>query len=106
METFTGDRWIPAQRPVTQNFEVFFDLHLNKRWCWWKKIPKFQKHFLEGRRELYDWTGLLNSLSATAAWDSQKKPILSAKEFLLWGKYALSYIYLNSRMVFKDLGIM
>ena len=37
---FTGHRWIPAQRPVTRGFDVFFDLRLNKRlrkqsWCWW-----------------------------------------------------------------------
>ena len=30
----------PAQRPVTQSFDVFFDLRLNKRlskqpWSWW-----------------------------------------------------------------------
>ena len=30
----------PAKRPVTRNFDVFFDLRLNKRlgkqsWCWW-----------------------------------------------------------------------
>ena len=29
-----------AQRPVTRSFDLFFDLHLNKRlkkqsWCWW-----------------------------------------------------------------------
>ena len=33
-------RWIPAQRPVTRGFDVFFDLHLIKRLskhspCWW-----------------------------------------------------------------------
>ena len=28
---FTGPRWIPALRPVTRNFDVFFDLCLNKR---------------------------------------------------------------------------
>ena len=28
---FTGHRWIPSQRPVTQRFGVFFDLRLNKR---------------------------------------------------------------------------
>ena len=28
---FTGHRWIPSQRPVTQSFDVFFDLSLNKR---------------------------------------------------------------------------
>ena len=31
---------VPAQRPVTQSFDVFFDLRLNKwlskqSWCWW-----------------------------------------------------------------------
>ena len=33
---FTGHRWIPAQRPVTRSFDVFFDLRqklqLSKRW--------------------------------------------------------------------------
>ena len=34
----TGE--FPAHRPVTRSFDVFFDLHLNKRlskqsWCWW-----------------------------------------------------------------------
>ena len=28
---FTGQRWIPAQRPVTRCFAVFFDFRLNKR---------------------------------------------------------------------------
>ena len=37
---FTGHRWIPSQRPVTQSFDVYFDLRLNKRlskqlWGWW-----------------------------------------------------------------------
>ena len=37
---FTGDR----QRPVAQNFDVFFDLRLNKRlgkqsWGWWFETP-------------------------------------------------------------------
>ena len=37
---FTGPRWIPTQRPVTQSFDVFFDLRLNKQLSkqscgWW-----------------------------------------------------------------------
>ena len=28
---FTGPGEFPTQRPVTRSFEVFFDLHLNKR---------------------------------------------------------------------------
>ena len=34
----------PSQRPVTRNFDVFFDLHPNKRlskqwWGWWFETP-------------------------------------------------------------------
>ena len=41
---FTGPRWIPAQRPVTRSFDVFFDLHPNKRFSkqsrgWWFDTP-------------------------------------------------------------------
>ena len=41
---FTGPRWIPAQRPVTRSFDIFFDLRLNKRlskqpWGWWFETP-------------------------------------------------------------------
>ena len=41
---FTGPRWIPAQRPVTRSFDVFFDLRPNKRlskqwWGWWFETP-------------------------------------------------------------------
>ena len=38
--SYTGHRWIPSQRPVTRNFDIFFDLHPNKQlskesWgCW------------------------------------------------------------------------
>ena len=38
----TGE--FPAQRPMTQSFEIFFDLRLNKRlskqsWGWWFETP-------------------------------------------------------------------
>ena len=41
---FTGHRWIPAQRPVTRSFDVFFDLRLHIRlskqsWGWWFETP-------------------------------------------------------------------
>ena len=41
---FTGPRWIPAPRPVTLSFDVFFDLRPNKRlskqwWGWWFETP-------------------------------------------------------------------
>ena len=38
----TGE--FPSQRPVTRSFDLFFDLHLNKRlskqsWGWWFETP-------------------------------------------------------------------
>ena len=41
---FTGDRWIPAQRPVTRSCDASFDLRLNKQlskqsWGWWFETP-------------------------------------------------------------------
>ena len=41
---FTGHRWNPIQRPVTRNFDVFFDLCPNKQLSkqsrgWWFEMP-------------------------------------------------------------------
>ena len=41
---FTGDRWIPPQRPSTRSFDIVFDLYMNKRlgkqsWGWWVETP-------------------------------------------------------------------
>ena len=41
---FTGYRWIPRIKPVTQNFDAFFDLRLNRRLSkqllgWWSETP-------------------------------------------------------------------
>ena len=59
----------PAQRSVTRSFDVFSDLHLNKRlskqsWAWWFETPScpFWRHCNEGRFSLYksipcDWAG-------------------------------------------------
>ena len=43
---FTGPGEFPTQKPVTQSFDVFFDLHLNKRlskhpWGWWFETPSW-----------------------------------------------------------------
>ena len=42
----TGPDEIPAQRPVTRRYDVFFDLRLNKRlskqpWGWWFETPSW-----------------------------------------------------------------
>ena len=43
---FSGPGEFPTQRPVTQSFDVFFDLRLNKRlskqpWGWWFEAPSW-----------------------------------------------------------------
>ena len=43
---FTGPGEFPTQRPVTRGFDVFFDLHPNKRlskkwWGWWFETPSY-----------------------------------------------------------------
>ena len=43
---FTGPGELPAQRPVTRSFDVFFDLRPNKRlskqpWGWWFEMPSW-----------------------------------------------------------------
>ena len=43
---FTGPGEFRTQRPVTQSFDVFFDLRLNKRlskqpWGWWFETPSW-----------------------------------------------------------------
>ena len=37
---FTGDRWIPSQRPVTRRFELRLNKRLGKQsWGWWFETP-------------------------------------------------------------------
>ena len=50
---FTGPGEFPTQRPVTQSFDVFFDLRLNRRLSkqprgWWFETPQ--------RRQAIIWT--------------------------------------------------
>ena len=56
----TGE--FPAQRPVTRSFDVFFNLHLNKRWSkqswgWWFETPSCPLwcHCNENHKESSCW---------------------------------------------------
>ena len=45
---FSGHRWIPLKKPVTRNFDVFFDLRQNKRLSkpstrWW--LRRHRTHY-------------------------------------------------------------
>ena len=53
---FPGPGELPAQRPVTRSFDVFFDLRLNKRlskqpWDWWFETPAWS--LWRHRNEIY-----------------------------------------------------
>ena len=67
----------PTQRPVTRSFDVFFDLHTNKRlskqwWGWWfetlsrplwrnrNAVPFTQSNFTRGDHELNPWSEFEN----------------------------------------------
>ena len=65
----------PAQKPVTQSFDVFFDLRLNKRlrkqsWGWW-----FETH-----RAHYDVIVMIH----TVCWLRPKAPSTYSNENKLW----------------------
>ena len=53
---------LPTQRPVTRNFEVFFDLRPNKllskqSWCWWFETPSrpLWRHRNGNATSVYSW---------------------------------------------------
>ena len=75
METFSallaicvGNSPVPAQKPVTQSFDVFFDLHPNKRlskqwWGWWFEMLScpLWRHRNEVAVSVKQMTGKLSS---------------------------------------------
>ena len=60
---FTGHRWIPRTKPVTQSFNVFFDLRLNKRLSkqsrrrWFEKPSRSLWRHCNGEIEGYEELG-------------------------------------------------
>ena len=50
----TGE--FPAQRPVTRSFDVYFDLHLNKRWVNNREAGDLWRH-----RGHYDVTVMMHA---------------------------------------------
>ena len=74
---FTGHRWIPLVRPVTQSFDVLFDLCLNKRLSkqsqhrWFEKPSRSLWRRCNGKSYIsYDFT-LLYFGYMTAPWNSK-----------------------------------
>ena len=70
----TGE--FPTQRPVTQSFDVFFDLRLNKRlskqsWGWWFETPLRQlwRHCnVEGNHSLWVRCSSGHKMRQAASW--------------------------------------
>ena len=92
----------PTQRPVTRSFDVFFDLHPNKRlskqwWGWWFETPSCQiwRHCYEAlhkyRRGGYDE---ITMLSLTFLWMQViSSTVFSHDSVIQYGCYALSVKY-------------
>ena len=59
---FTGPGELPAQRPVTRSFDVFFDLCLNNGWVKNREAGDLRRH-----RAHYDVIVMMDTLSALLA---------------------------------------
>ena len=88
----TGE--FPAQRPMTRNFEVFFDLRLNKRlskqsWGWWFETPScplwrycnVKLRETLWHKNTFRVTCLLNAKSIRQRWIPLQKGAASDAEF-------------------------
>ena len=83
----TGE--FPAQRPVTQSFDGFFDLHLNKRlsqqsWGWW--FETLSTH--------YDVTANAGALGSRS-YPSETRPNFKSKTRLLIGYFTIDQSFRN-----------
>ena len=79
---------LPAQRPVTRSFDIFFDLCLNKRlskqpWGWWFETPLWSlwrqcndgdAHGLDAQRQWQCYSGGLPTLTLSQ-WSSSGNPV-------------------------------
>ena len=82
----------PAQRPLTQSFDVFFDLRLNKRlrkqsWGWWfvTLLCPLWCHCnvkLGGRFRIYNCHGLLHYLCSVHALNKSRRGLYSSENFI------------------------
>ena len=90
-------RWIPSQRPETRNFDVFFDIRLNKRlskqsWGWWFDTPSgpLLRHC---NVDIID--GHSKDISRIASWNISlhewRQPILSHLNTMTYGHNIWSF---------------
>ena len=84
----------PTQRPVTRSFDVFFDLHPNKRlstqwWAWWFETTSWPswRHCNDVVAMLGVLNGILGSLHPYIPWllaPSQWETLLQSNAFSNW----------------------
>ena len=104
--TVTGE--FPAQRPVTRSFDVFFDLHLNKRlskksWGWWfqTRSRPLWRHCnvnIVYVSVLYTVIGLDNGLSP----DRHKAMIWTNASIMLITPFRKRQWHLNQNTIFLE----
>ena len=94
---FTGPGEFPTQRPVTQMFDVFFDLRLNKwlskqPWGWWFETPswslwrqcnesgKFQTKLKSGKSQgIFHWVQAITYHKGVIARVFSSRPVFTKK---------------------------
>ena len=82
----------PSQRPVTQSFDIFFDLRLNKRlskqsWGWWFERPS---RSLWRHRDVFSDTTLLKMTTASQRGRWAIDPICHTQRWsigVVWGPF-------------------
>ena len=82
----------PTQRPVSRSFDIFFDLHPNKRlskqcWGWWSETPScplWRHHNGHKVNSIRYFINLTKSSEGCLPWQSELKPGIS---HVLWDAY-------------------
>ena len=73
----------PTQRPVTQSFDVYFDLRPNKRW-----VNKREAGDLRHNRAHYDVIVMTMHVFIPTGWQHINKPIICDLTFMLSSLHA------------------
>ena len=86
----------PAQRPVTQSFEVFFDLRLNKRlskqsWSWWFETLSCPLWRHCNVNEMGPWQDCLNALAVRPVACLSAVSAIRKKSMLMWSSYEIVF---------------
>ena len=90
---FTGPGEFPAQKPVMRSFDVFFDLHQNKRlskqwWGWWFETQSCSlwrhRNVFSEKSSWWDKVAITGHTSCNLWWQSCHCDYLSLSALMVW----------------------